>query len=218
MYTAAASATQSDEVLNQEHLEFIKRNGRKASSALSEHSARYPNPGGLKQDVSVAWHRRSTTLFGSGHRKSTRVSHVRQSDETRDSFRAHGTSKNIIAGRCIYHHPARHGTDFKFANTRALCLGMPSPGCSYECGWSDLILLFLQSCSCFTAHPKVLLFYSPPKQAGFRAFLKECAFRQTDRAGTFELRPAIPTPTKGRHDLPSPIGERKVDQRLQDLH
>ena len=62
----------------------------------------------------------------------------------------------------------------------------------------------------------VLLFYSPPQSAGCIAILTERAFLQTDHRGTFELRTAIPTPTKERQQLASPEGEGagKVSQRL----
>ena len=60
----------------------------------------------------------------------------------------------------------------------------------------------------------VLLFYSPPQRAGFSAILTERAFLQTDRRGTYELRTAIPTPTKERQLLASHEDERKVSQRL----
>ena len=61
---------------------------------------------------------------------------------------------------------------------------------------------------------KMALFYAPPQQTEFRVILSESLFRRTDRSGTYELRPTVPTPTKARHQLPSPEGVRQVGQRL----
>jgi hypothetical protein len=62
----------------------------------------------------------------------------------------------------------------------------------------------------------MILFYNPPKQVGFNAILTARAFQQTSRQGTFELRTAVPTPTKDRQRLQSPEVERQkgFGQRL----
>ncbi len=82
----------------------------------------------------------------------------------------------------------------------------------HEFSWSA-VMSYMQDVSA-TLGDKVLLFYNPPQEAGFSAILNERAFQLTSRHGTFELRTAIPTPTKASPSLQSHEEERKVGQRL----
>ena len=101
------------------------------------------------------------------------------------------------------------------------CLGCPALATAtsgdgnvwvHEFSWAA-IMEHVQEIS-ETLGEKMILFYNPPLRAGFSAILTARAFQQTSRQGTFELRIAVPTPTKARQIVHSPEIEHKVGQRL----